>query len=399
MTGQQLDRRIRVCYVIDELRLGGTERQLVQVASGFDPTRVDAEIWCLRDDPSRSGLPVRCPTHILGINRLREPRSLLRVLAFARHLRRRPVDVIQTFFFDASLVGIVAGRLAGVPLVIASRRDLGYWHSSWTLRWTRLLVRAADRVLANAEAVRDSVVRMEGVPREKVDVIYNGVELPDPSDPTTRAVVRRHLGIPPDRLVIGIVANLNRPVKDVGTFIRAAAGVGERMPEATFLVVGDGPLRPELEAEAGRLGLEGRLRFVGGAGGPGEVIAALDVGVLSSLSEGLPNAILEYMAHGIPSVATAVGGVTEILEDGRTGLLVPPRNPEAMAQAILALAGSAEVRRAMGAEARRRIEANFALHNKIDEIEHYYRTHLAARRTRVSVSAVLSRPAESPRNL
>lgn len=386
--------RIRVCYVIDELRVGGTERQLAQVASRLDPTRVQAEICCLRGDPSTIGLRVDCPVRVLGIRRLRHPGTLARVLAFARYLRRRRVEVVQTFFFDAALVGILAGRLAGVPLLIASRRDLGYWYSPWTLHWTRLVGRLAHRILANSEAVRDAVVRTEGVPREKVDVIHNGIELPALADPGGRRLLRSRLGIPPDGLVFGLVANLNRPVKDVGTFIAAAARVAVRLPDASFLVVGDGPLRPELEAQAQRLGLTGRILFVGEIGEPSEYVAALDVGVLSSRSEGLPNAILEYMAHGIPSVATRVGGVPEVLHDGRTGLLVPPQDPEAMAEAILGLVGSAETRRTMGAEARRRVETAFSLEGMVEELERYYRSHLAVTWGRDPVAATCS-PASS----
>jgi glycosyltransferase involved in cell wall biosynthesis len=216
--------------------------------------------------------------------------------------------------------------------------------------------------VANSHAAARQTHVLDGVPLEKIEVIYNGVELPALREP-----IVRH-----EWPMVGVVAHLNRTVKRVDLFLHAAYLVKQRMPTVRFLVAGDGPLRQELEALAGRFGLSSDVTFVGHVSDIGETLEQLDIGVLCSDSEGFSNAILEYMANGVPTVARKVGGNEEIIANSETGLLVDSDRPEMIAEAVLLLLQDEEVRRTMSVRARRLLKDRFSVAECVRRHEAYY---------------------------
>jgi glycosyltransferase involved in cell wall biosynthesis len=198
-----------------------------------------------------------------------------------------------------------------------------------------------------------------GFPRERITVIRNGADL-QKFGATSRTVARELLGIASGDFVIGTVGRLV-PVKDHVVLLSAIAGVNESGVAASMVIVGDGPLRGDLESRAHALGLERQVLFLGHRPDVDRILPALDVFALTSVSEGLPNTVLEAMATGLPVISTDVGGVDELVVDGETGLLVPARDAGAFSAAILKLAGDRGLREEMGAKGRKRATAQFGL--------------------------------------
>jgi glycosyltransferase involved in cell wall biosynthesis len=278
--------------------------------------------------------------------------------------------------FHANLPGRVLGRLAGVPIIITSRRNenIGGAMRERFNRWTAHL---DDRVVAVCELARQAEIERAGVAFEHVVTIYNGVDVtqfPVASVQAT-AQARRAIGMPFKVPLVGSVGRLH-PQKGFSDLLTAFVQVRQRIPSAQLFVAGDGELREGLEAQARSLGMAEAVTFTGVRADVPKILAALDLFVLPSLWEGMPNAVLEAMAAGLPVVATAVGGTPEVVMDGVTGLLVPPQDPSALAQAIERLLRDPDLRRTMGRAGRRRVEQHFDVRETVRQVEDLYETLL-----------------------
>jgi glycosyltransferase involved in cell wall biosynthesis len=268
-----------------------------------------------------------------------------------------------------------------VPILVAGRRSLsGYKEEfGWFDRGLDALARrSADVIVANSQAVIDDVVAREGLARERIRLIRNGVEIPPPLSDAERTALRAGFGVGPDELLIGTVANL-KPAKGIGHLIEAAAAVGEAIPAARFRVVGEGWLRPELEARIAARGLGERIALAGSVPDARAVYGAFDLVVHPSDAEGLPNAVLEAAAAGRPIVATAAGGTGEIVTDGETGLLVPIGDSAALGAAIIRLARDPDLRARLGAAARERAARDFGMDRFVAETVALYEELAVAR--------------------
>jgi glycosyltransferase involved in cell wall biosynthesis len=360
-------RPVRVCFLIDELTAAGTETQLLALIRHLDRGRVEPSLCLLRgqDPRSRALEPDDCPVLRLEVGSLRHPATLLKAWRLARFLRRRRIDVLQVYFPESTYIGVPVGRLAGVPRILRTRNNLGYWMTPWHRRLGRLCDRLADGLVANCEACRDAVVADEGLAPERVTVLENGVDLARFDSPI------RSPGHPLPRRV-GVTANL-RPVKGLEVFVRAAAAVSAAHPDVVFEVAGEGPLRSDLARLAQEVGLGGRFVLAGTVSDIPAFLGRLGVAVLPSLSEGMPNAFLEYMAAGRAVVATAVGGNLRLIEHGVHGLLVPPGDPAALAAAVGRLLDDPALAARLGAAARRRAEERYSRQAMVRRFEEFYR--------------------------
>jgi glycosyltransferase involved in cell wall biosynthesis len=360
-------RPVRVCFLIDELAPAGTEMQLLALLRHLDRRRVEPTLCLLRgDNPvSRTLEPADCPVRRLGIGSLRHPRTLARAAGFARFLRRERFDVLQAFFPDSCYFGLPAAWLAGVRHRIRTRNNLGHWLTPLHRTLGRLLNRLTTLNVTNCEAARKALLADEGPAPESVVVLENGVDH------------RRFDGLPPlsaaggNPVRVGAVANL-RAVKGLDLFVAAAARLATAYPEARFEVAGEGEQRAALERQIRASGLESRFALGGRVADVPAFLAGLRVAVLCSHAEGMSNALLEYMASGRAAVATAVGAAPDLIADGVHGLLVPPGDATALAEAIDRLLRDPHLAARLGQAARARVRQRYSREAMVRRFEDFY---------------------------
>lgn len=349
---------LRIDYFIDHLRVGGAQRHLLELFASLDRRRFALQVTVAKADGAlvreveRLGIPVRS----FGVGAsIARPGTIGRLVATARRLRAEGVHVVHGYLYAGNLLGMLAGRLAGVPIRLSSKRSLDRYPRRGQLLATRLANAFADRVLCNADSVARFVLAEERPDPGKITVIPNGIRIPQPPPP-----VERPVDLPPGAKVVGLVGRLGWK-KAYPDLLQAAVRVRAVRPEVEFVVIGDGPLRGEIASQAARLGLGPHLHLLGELSPVAPLLRGFDVFVISSIIEGMPNALLEALALERPVVATRVGGIPEIVTHGESGLLVPPSNPAAMADAILRLLDDPRTAAAYGAAGRRTVETRFSL--------------------------------------
>jgi L-malate glycosyltransferase len=368
-------RSLRIFFLLDSLDLGGTETQAVELAKRLDARRYEVTLGCLRaSGPLRQRLePGRVKLLEFRSRRgIDSPGGMYQLLRLAAFLRRGGFDVVHTHDLWSNLLGIPAGRLARVPVIISSCRDLSHtdWYTPRRRRILRRIQRHWSMVLANSSAIRDDLVAHDGFTAEQVRVIRNAVDMERFAVAGDR---KRVLTEEADggKLVVQL-GNMVSDVKGHAYLIEAAATVISRFPQTRFVLIGDGPLRPEFERRIEELRLSENFVFLGRRTDIPELLASCDLAVLPSLAEGLPNAVLEYLAAGLPAIVTRVGGNVEILEDGRTGLFIPPRDPEALAKALLRLLENPRLADALGQAGQDHVRVNFSFARLTDETAKLY---------------------------
>lgn len=376
--------KLNALQLIGSFHQGGSERQAVQLTGLLhERGRYHVRIACLdgkgllREDVERLGLG-EIPEYPLKSFYDRQMATQLR--RFVQFLKEQEIAVVQTHDFYSNVFGMAAAALAHVPVRIAARRETGGVRSAAQKLVERGAFRLAHTVVANCEAVRQQVIA-EGTRAEKVVTIYNGLEMgrvaPGPNFRRDEALA--FFGLPRDsaRRFVTIVANLRLPVKDYPTFLRAARRVQEAVPEAAFVIAGEGELTEPMRAFAGELGLAENAFFIGRCADVARLLAVSDVCVLSSRAEGFSNSILEYMAAGRPVIVTDVGGAHEAVIEGETGYIVPPGDDAAMAERVIALLRGPERAREMGEHGRRLVEEKFSCTAQLEKTEELYDRLLA----------------------
>ena len=354
-----------VLFIIDSFEQGGSERQALQLLRQLHESgAVRVRLACLQDRGS-----LRQEAEQLGIGEIHEyPLTSFYDLNFAKQLRRivsyvrqNRIDVVHTHCFYTNIFGMTGAFLAGVPARVTSKGETDGFRSSLQKRAERLSFLLGHRVIANCLVVQDMLVR-EGVNPKRVIQHYNGLDLDRLKIPdgVSREDALARFGLPSGRRFISIVANLRNPVKDHPMFLRAAARVRHAVPDAAFIIAGEGELMPGLRELAAELGIADDVHFIGRCDDVAMLLHGSNVGVLSSKAEGFANAILEYMAAGLPVVATDVGGVREAIVEGETGHIVASGDDEQMAQRIIQVLANDDNARAMGARGRSVVSAKFS---------------------------------------
>jgi L-malate glycosyltransferase len=341
-----------VFLMVNSLETGGSERQFAALAQSLDPERFRRHLGCIHQKGTFLEGLGEMPQFRLG-GSLYGLKSLRTRFRLARHLRQHEIAIAHAFDFYTNLTLIPAARMAGTPVVIGSQRQLGDLLTPAQSRAQAAVLRCSDCVVCNSRAAAQGLIE-RGLPERRIAVIGNG--LPPAVFAQTRPALERTPGV----LRVGMIARMNTPSKNHRTFLRVAALLRDKFPSAEFVLVGDGPLRPELEREAATLGVTGNVVFLGDRRDIPAVLASLDLSVLPSASESLSNAILESMAAGVPVVAYRVGGNPELVSQDR-GALVAPGNEEALASAVERLLRDARMRADLGRNARQFTLANFSL--------------------------------------
>jgi glycosyltransferase involved in cell wall biosynthesis len=366
---------LRVLTVVDSLVPAGAETVATRIALGLDPTRFQSAVCSTR----RSEAEVVAAVRAAGMEVLELGRSskadVWRWLPLVRMLRSGSIDVVHAHKFGSNLWLALLSPLVDVPVVVAHEHSWSYDGSPLRRIADRELVaRAATMMIAVSPADRLRMIAVEGIPANKVVFIPNGIGATAAGD---RRRARCGLKIPDDAPVVGTVCGL-RPEKAVDATLRAVSRLARDRPELRIVVVGDGPERTGLERMAAELGV--RAVFLGRR--PNEempdLLAAMDVMVCSSRREGMPLAVLEWMAAGKAIVATRVGGIPSMLEDGEEAVLVPPENDAALAAGMGRLLDDPRERRTLGAAARRRQREDFRFESTLARIEALYEDLYAA---------------------
>ena len=347
----------RIEFVIDHLNVGGAQRHLVELFSGLDRTRFAPQVCVAKPGGTLSGrleqmgIPVRC----FGLgSSLAKPQTLAGIVHMARRLRSERVGIVHGYLYLGNILGILAGKLAGAPILIAGKRSLDRYPRRAQLYPTRLANRFAHRILCNAEAVRQFVLEEERPAPGKLVVIPNGIRLP-----ATAPAPARLAGVPEGARVVGTIGRLTWK-KAYGDFLEAARRVRTARSDVEFVIVGEGPLRAELEARALRLGIRDHIHFLGEVHDVRALLQSFDVFALSSVIEGMPNVLLEALAAEKPAVVTSAGGMPEIVIHEETGLLVPPAAPSVLAAELLRLLARPEDCVRFGKAGRRLVERRFS---------------------------------------
>jgi glycosyltransferase involved in cell wall biosynthesis len=349
----------RVAFVVGSLSTGGVERHAATICRSLEARGHHVDLVCVGDALS----PIAVPAAVLRL---------------ARRLRRDRVEVVMSASLVPGIVARLAAGLAGVPVRIKWQHNFGHLgsHGHKERVVERLLARLTTRYVAVCYSQLNYLRRFMGLPEEKLAVVRNGVDVDEQATPPSP---RRRFG-DESVFVVGIVAVM-RPEKDHRTLLHAWSRlVASGREQARLVVIGDGPERFALETEAKELGLDDTVIWLGNRDDVDELLGDLDVVALTSVNiECLPYAVLEAMAAGRPVVATAVGGVPELVEHGRTGLLAVPGNPPSVAAALEELRDAPERRRAMGAAGRARCIEQFSHEASVTELEHMLEDLLAGR--------------------
>jgi glycosyltransferase involved in cell wall biosynthesis len=342
-----------VLFIIDSFEQGGSERQALQLLRQLHTSgQCRVYLACLQDRGS-----LRAEADQLGLGEIHEyALTSFYDLNFARQIRRvvrfikeKKIDVVHTHCFYTNIFGMTGGFLGRVPARVTSKGETDGFRTPMQKRAERAAFRMAHRVIANCHVVENQLIK-EGVDPAKIIQHYNGLDMERlkvlPGLRKEEALA--DFSLPADRRYISIVANLHNPVKDHPMFLRAAARVRARVPDAGFAIAGEGELMEDLQTLVSELGIEKDVFFIGRCDNVANLLFASDIGVLSSKAEGFANAILEYMAGGLPVVATDVGGAREAIAEDKTGYVVPSGDDKTMAARIIDLLNSPERARAMG---------------------------------------------------
>jgi glycosyltransferase involved in cell wall biosynthesis len=383
--------KIRVIRVIARLNIGGPAIHVVNLNAGLDPSRFEQSLVVGTEGSGEGSLldyalargvrPIILPEIVNEFSL--KPRDVKALAKLHRLMRREHPLIVHTHTTRAGLLGRLAARLAGVPVIIHTFHGHvlhGYYGSlkSGLMRsMERALARITDQLIAVSEQVKRDLVSYEVSPPEKISVIPLGFELePFLHCQELQGQFRNELGLGNDARLVAIVGRMF-PIKNHRLFLDAAARVLVHEPSARFVIVGDGILRTEMEHYAQRLGIAHQVIFTGWRRDLPRIYADLDALVVASDNEGTPVSAIEAMAAGRPVIATRVGGLPDLVQEGQTGYLVPPRSPEPLASAILHLLQEPQTATRMGIDARADILARFPVRRLVDDIEHLYDQLLA----------------------
>jgi L-malate glycosyltransferase len=372
-------KKINALYCLEYLSLGGTEKQLISLINGLNRAKFQPHLCCLRNSiigKSRRSealdlfKSIDCPKIQLDFISFRNIQSVIELIKLIKFIRKYKIDIVQTYFQDPSVFGLVAGKLAGVKNIIACFRDMGFWQEQEYYWKMKMVYKFCSAYVANSLSVKNHYATTYNLSDDKFKVIYNGIDVENFRSITRKA---KHDN---KNITIGIIANLNREIKRVDIFLKAAAYALQHTNNITFIVAGDGELKANLIELSEKLGINRNVKFLGSVKDIPRLLSRIHIGVISSDSEGFSNAILEYMIAGLPVVATDTGGNREIVKPGVNGYLVPTRDCRAMGDRIIDLVSEDEARLRMGENARRMVLENYSIDKSIKNHERYYESLL-----------------------
>ncbi|MFN3191651.1 MAG: glycosyltransferase [Aureliella sp.] len=348
---------LRIMFIHTELVVGGAETLLVEIIRKLDRTRFAPELCCLKGLAELGEvLAAEIPTHS-GLLRSKFDIGVIRRLG--NLLKEREMDAVVTVGTggDRMFWGRLAAWYAGIPVVLSALHSTGYPVTVEPIN--KLLAPITDGFIGCASAHSKYLASGEGCPPQKVYTVWNGVDV-DRFQPGDAAEIRKRIGLPIDAPVAGIVAAL-RPEKQHVLLLDAWANVLNRIPKAQLVIVGDGIEREKIEQRALELGVTQNVHMLGTRHDVHEILTAFDVKILASRMEANPASTLEANACGVPAIAPNVGSLPDTIQDGVTGLLTPPNDPEALSIAIQKMLGNLGTAKKMGQAALKTVRQRFSV--------------------------------------
>lgn len=371
------DDKIRILFLTDEFFSfsGGTEQHISFLLSNLPKDLYEIYFVLLRNTGFYNPMfyPIN-PIYLNMISFRSIGTTIQAIKKLSELIRKEKINIIQTFFYDSELLAVLTSRSRGDCVHIATRRNMGHHLSQYTIWRNRLTNRFISSFLANCEAVRNQVASSEWVPLERIAVIPNPLPQKRFEEGMKSLCSGEIYGLQEDEQVVGIVASMSW-VKDHETFLRAARLILDRKPKTKFVLIGR--MVPGRETTIysliSSLHLESSIVWAGELLNPIPLMKLMDIGVLSSRSEGLSNTLIEYGAAGIPAVVTEVGGNSEIIVHDETGLIVPKESPSSLAQGILKLLEDDALRKKMGIKAQERVSRVFDEASILNQYHRFYR--------------------------
>ena len=375
--------RPQILYVVDQLcQLGGAEHALLQIVHRLSSERFGASIVTFEINQRLEPLSkLTGRLHVLPLRKTYDLNAAKMALQLRRILKLENITIVHTFFETSDIWAASIAKLSGCPILISSRRDMGILRTRKHQFAYPIVNRFFDRVLAVSDEVRAYCIQHDHLSPDRVETLYNGVDMAELDSKAAEGNARQQLGLPAEVPIISTLANI-RSIKGIDVLVSAARLVRNEFPEAVFLVVGR-ILEPETMAALLRLvtslHLERSIQFVGEMTNPFPVLRASNVFCLPSRNEGFSNALIEAMGCGLPCVATRVGGNAEALQEGKSGYLVASEDSEAMADRILRLLRDPVMARRMGETARETVKARFSIDAMMNRLMGIYDELLVAK--------------------
>ena len=379
-------RRVRILRIVTRLNTGGPARHLTTLTRALDSDRYEQWLAAGREGVGEGSMRSFVESQGVRLTLVREmvatsrlgPADVVAMARIRRLIRDVRPDIVETHTTKAGIVGRLAARLEGSPVVVHVYHGhvlKGHYGAikTWLARCAeRVLARTSDRLIAVSARVKDDLVKFKVASPDRITIVEPGLDLaPMIRSRHDRGALRHELGLDPGVPLVGIVGRLT-PIKNHRLFLTAAAALRAVRPDLHFVIVGDGELGPEIRAWVRRLDLSSSVTFTGWRHDLSRIYADLDVLVSCSKSEGTPFAIIEAMAAECPVVATAVGGVPDLLDDRVTGLLVPPGQPAPLVAAILRLVNDPGFARVLARSAAARAEVRFDSARLASDMDAFY---------------------------
>jgi glycosyltransferase involved in cell wall biosynthesis len=373
--------KISILYLIDQMKnMGGAEGNLLNVITNINQNRFTYFLYTFQLEFPMKGIlekkNIKCLQTLLPTTL----KGLLKFLTFSIEIRSKKVNILHTYFEGSDIWGTFLAKLAGIPVIISSKRDMGISKSKKILTAYRFINPFVTKIISVSEAVKRQVNLQEKVNLNKIVTIYNGVDSNKYINTNQKKALKLHLKLNTSAAIVGVLANI-KPIKGIEYFIYAASKVQKQFPHTQFIVIGvclpnieSITYHNKLKSLIKELKLENSFFFLGGRSDIHEILSIMDVSVLPSLSEGFSNTVIESMSVGKPVVVTDVGGNSEAVIHGKTGFVVPPRNINKLTEAISLLLADKKLAKSMGKAGRRRIKEHFSIEKMINEIENLYIT-------------------------
>lgn len=375
--------RIKIFYLVNEFADGSSNNLILTLLRGMDPSCFEYHVGGLKAirGPLEAHFTEAGATVVsFGLSAGKPGLGGLRRIA--GYIEQNQIHVVHTHVLRPDILGGLAARLAHRPAVLSTKHNMAYVRSQngWLMRnlfyWPAMYL--SDQIVTVTEALRQQTIERLRISPTRVTTIHNGIDAERYYQPDARAATRAALGLAPDAFVLTYTGRLIGG-KGLEEVLRAAQPLVERHPACRVLIVGEGELQERLQQLAGELGLLSHVVFAGFRRDVPEVLAASDVFVLPSFSEGLPLSVLEAMAAGKPVVVSRVGGVPEIVHDGETGLMIRPGDVPGLTAALLSLIEDPARRTALGARGRQHVQEHFSVPSMIARYQDLYQAYAVDR--------------------